>query len=262
MLGLIVLGFVVSLLVGMTSVGSGALMTPILYLDYSSVISHSMAIGTSATQGSITKSVGSLHNWLRKSLYSTYAFTIALTGVPFAIIGAFLTKTATSYATFQLFVGAILIIAAAVVIFQASIYKRSQSGADPKVDLKFRIKGAIIGTYVGLIAGVTGISTGSLAISSILLFMKMKPHTAVDLAIFEGFIILLAATVVQIYLGNVNLPITGLLAAGGIPGIIIGSRLKGRLNTSTLTYIIAAVIIFESLRIITNYFFPNRFFIF
>ena len=262
MAGLVILGFVVSMLVGMTSVGSGALMTPILYLDYSSVISHSVAIGTSATQGSITKLAGSLHNWMRKSLYSTYAFTIAVTGVPFAIIGAFMTKTATSYATFQLFIGAILIIAAAVVIFQAAIYKRSEKGSDPQVDRRFRVKGAIIGSYVGLIAGVTGISTGSLAIASIMLFMDMKPHTAVDLAIFEGFIILLAATAVQIYLGNVNLLITGLLALGGIPGIILGSRLKGRFNTTTLTYLIAFVIIFESIRIITNYFFPNRFFIF
>ena len=262
MIGLVALGFVVSLLVGLTSVGSGALMTPILYLDYSGIISHSIAIGTSATQGSITKSIGSLHNWLRKSLYSTYAFTIAITGVPFAVIGAFLTKTATSYAAFQLLMAAILIIAAALVIFQASIYRKSKVKKDPRIDAKFRIKAATIGIYIGLIAGVTGISTGSLAIASILLFLDMQPHTAVDLAIFEGFIILLAATIVQVSLGNVSLPITGLLVLGGIPGIIVGSRLKGRLNTTTLTYLIAAVIIFESARIIINYLFPKAFLIF
>ncbi len=261
MIGLIALGFVVSMLVGLTSVGSGALMTPILYLDYSGIISHSVAIGTSTTQGSITKSIGSLHNWLRKSLYSTYAFTIAITGVPFAAIGAFFTKTATSFAAFQLFMAAILLIAAALVVFQANIYGKSKVKKDPKMDLVFRIKAATIGIYIGLIAGVTGISTGSLAIASILLFLDMQPHTAVDLAIFEGFVILLAATIVQISLGNVSLPITGLLALGGIPGIIAGSRLKRRLNTSVLTYLIAAVIIFESARIIVNYFFPRLFFI-
>ena len=262
MIGLTALGFIVSLLVGLTSVGSGALITPILYLDYGSIISHSVAIGTSATQGSITKSVGSLHNYLRKSLYSAYAFTIAITGVPFAVVGAFLTKSATSYTAFQLFMAAILIIAAALVIFQAAIYKNSEGKKDPKIDTKFRIKGAIIGIYIGLIAGITGIATGSLAIASILLFLEMRPHTAVDLAIFEGFIILLAATLVQIFLGNVSLPVTGLLVLGGIPGIVVGSRLKGRFNTRTLTYLIATVIIIESIRIIANYFFPNAFLIF
>ena len=260
-IGLIALGFVVSLLVGLTSVGSGALMTPILYLDYSSIISHSVAIGTSAMQGSVTKSIGSIHNWLRKSLYSTYAFTIAITGVPFAVIGAFFTKTATSFAAFQLFMAAILIIAAVLVIFQTSIYGKSKVKKDPKINATFRIKAATIGIYIGLIAGITGISTGSLAIASILLFLDMQPHTAVDLAIFEGFIILLAATIVQISIGNVNFQITGLLVLGGIPGIIVGSRLKGRLNTTALTYLMAAVIIFESASMIINCFFPNLFII-
>lgn len=263
MAGLVMLGFIVSLIAGLTSVGSGALMTPILYLDFSSVISHTIAVGTSTTQGSIVKFFGSLRNYIKRTIKTNYAFIMAATGVPLAIAGAFLTKIATSYSSFQLFLAAVFVIAAASIIIQVKLTgKKKDIGNDSPMDKKMRIKGMIIGAYVGLIAGMTGISTGSLAIASILIFMNLKPHTAVDVAIFEGFIILLAATITQICLGNVSFLVTLLLIIGGIPGILIGSSLKSKFNPRLLIYAVCAVILLESIRIILNYFLPNKFFIF
>ena len=224
---LLVLGLIVGIIVGLTSVGSGALMTPILYLDFSKVLTHAQAVGTATAQGSLTKIVASIRNRLKNALNSSYAFTIAITGVPTAIIGAFLTKLATSYTQFQVVLAAVLIIAALSIIYQVRVRKDNYSSVDPKVDTNFKLKAMLIGVYVGLIAGVTGVSTGSLLVASLILVLKFKPHTAVNIAIFEGGIILLAAGITQVFLGNVAFLATGLLILGGVPGILIGNHYKG-----------------------------------
>ncbi len=259
---LLILGLVVGIIVGLTSVGSGALMTPILYLDFSKILTHAQAVGTATAQGTVTKIVASIRNRLKNALNSSYAFTIAITGVPMAVIGAFLTKIATSYTQFQVVLAAILVIAALSIIYQVRARKHSYSSVDPKVDTNFKMKAMLIGAYVGLIAGVTGISTGSLMVASLILILKFKPHTAVNIAIFEGGIILLAAGITQVYLGNVAFLATGLLILGGIPGILIGNHYKDNIGEKVLTYGVAGVIIFESARILASYFFGKTFFIF
>ncbi len=259
-ISLVILGLVVGIIVGLTSVGSGALMTPVLYLDFSKVLTHAQAVGTATAQGTVTKFSASARNYLKKSLNTGYAFTIAVTGVPMAVIGAFLTKIATSYTQFQAVLAVVLIIAAVSIIYQVKVKKRNVY-ADPKVDTGFKWKGWLIGAYVGLIAGVTGISTGSLMVASLILILKFKPHTAVNVAIFEGGIILLAATITQIYLGNVAFLATGLLVLGGIPGILIGNHYKDSIGERILAYGVAGVIIFESARIVSSYLFGKTFFV-
>jgi len=145
MISLLILGVIVGIIVGLTSVGSGALMTPILYLDFSNVLTHAQAVGTATAQGSVTKIIASIRNHLKKALNSNYAFTIAITGVPMAIIGAFLTKIATSYTQFQVVIAAVLVIAAISIIYQIRINKDDHSYEDPKVDTNFKIKALMIG---------------------------------------------------------------------------------------------------------------------
>ena len=103
MIDLLRLGLVVGTIVGLTSVGSGALMTPILYLDFSRVLTHAQAVGTATTQGTVTKIVASIRNYMKKSLKSGYAFMIAIGGVPAAVVGAFLTKWAANMHYFPSF---------------------------------------------------------------------------------------------------------------------------------------------------------------
>jgi uncharacterized protein len=262
MVSLLILGLVVGIIVGLTSVGSGALMTPILYLDFSKVLTHAQAVGTATAQGTVTKFAASIRNYLKKSLNSGYAFTIAITGVPLAVVGAFLTKIATSYAQFQVVIAVILVLAALSIIYQIRVNKEDKSFTDPKNDKSFKTKGMLIGAYVGLIAGVTGISTGSLLVASLMIILKFRPHTAVNIAIFEGGIILLAATATQIFLGNVAFLATGLLILGGVPGILIGNHYKDQIGERILGYGVAGVIIFESARVISSYLFGKTFFIF
>jgi len=260
MVDLLILGLVVGTIVGLTSVGSGALMTPILYLDFSKFLTHAQAVGTATTQGTVTKIVASIRNYLKKSLKSGYAFMIAIGGVPAAVVGAFLTKWAVNVPVFQVFLAGILIVAAISIILQVWLKKRTYKSGDPKVDNAFKMKGIVIGLYVGLIAGMTGISTGSLLVASLIIILGFKPHTAVNVAIFEGGIILLAATITQLYLGNVAFLATGLLIIGGIPGILIGNHYKDNVGETVLTYGVAGVIIFESARVLVQYFFGKTFF--
>ncbi|MDE1825934.1 MAG: sulfite exporter TauE/SafE family protein [Candidatus Micrarchaeota archaeon] len=251
-LSAVALGFIVGLLVGLTSVGSGSLMTPILYLDFGSSLARMMVVGTAATQGTITKFVASLRNYLSNTLRTDYVLIISITGVPLAAIGAFFSSALVSSKYFSPFLAVILILAAIAMIVEM---RRNRSGhlMPPKANGALRIKGLVLGAVVGLVAGLTGVSTGSLLVTSLIVLLKFPTRMAIGIAIFEGGLILLAATSAQLYLGHVDLPFTGLLVMGGIPGILIGSHFKDRVNQRLLGYGVAGIMIFESLRIISSF---------
>lgn len=257
----IALGALVGFLVGLTSVGSGAILTPILLIDFASVLSKSLVVGTSTMYGTVTKPIASVRNYVRRSLKLDYAFIIAITGVPFSSIGAFYSGAFLSWNLFPPILAGILILAALGMIMQVRV---NGVGAlkDPEMSTGLRIKGLLLGIAVGLIAGLTGVSTGSLMVASLILFLKFPNRTAVGIAIFEGGLILAAATITQLYLGHVNLPFTGLLVLGGVPGILLGSHYKDKVDQGLLGYGIAGVIILESARTLSNFLFGKSFFIF
>ncbi len=257
---IITLGFVVGFIVGLTSVGSGALMTPILLLDFSGIVGKAFIVGTSSTYGTVSKAFGSIQNYMSGKFRSGYMFIIATTGVPLAVVGAFYSSALISWNFFSPIIAVLLIVVASVILIQSRFEKFS--GRDPKIDGKLRIKGAIIGIIVGLIAGFTGVSTGSLLVACLIIIMKFPNHSAVNIAILEGGLILLAATLTQIFLGHVNYLFTGILLIGGIPGILIGGRFKYRFDQKKLGYLIAAVIIFESARTLSSFFLGKSFFFF
>lgn len=260
-ISLIILGLVVGVLVGLTSVGSGALMTPILLLDFSSVLTKTLVVGTSTTQGTISKMIASIRNYRQKALQLKYVFLTAITGVPLAAIGAFYSKSLVSSTLFSPFLAAVLLIVGILMISNLRL-KHSFAAKDPEMTTLLRIKGMVVGAIVGLIAGLTGVSTGSVLVSSLIMLLKFPSKTAVGLAVFEGSLILLAATVAQLYLGNVSLAFTAFLLVGAIPGILIGSHYKDKIDGRKLGYLIASVIILEAAQTLSNFFFPHAFFIF
>ncbi|MDE1860671.1 MAG: sulfite exporter TauE/SafE family protein [Candidatus Micrarchaeota archaeon] len=259
--GIIALGFVVGALVGLTSVGSGALMTPILLLDFGGLVGKTFVVGTATTQGTVTKFFGSLQNYFKKSLRPNYLFMISITGVPLAAIGAFYSSAIISWNLFPPLLAAVLLAVAVLMIYQFRM-RRVVHTKDPEMGRSLRIKGLAVGVVVGLIAGLTGVSTGSVLVSALIILLKFPSRTAVSVAIFEGGLILLAATITQLYLGHVNLPFAGLLILGGVPGILLGGHFKFRVNQRLLGYGIAGVIILEASRTLSSFFFGKSFFVF
>ncbi len=217
-------GAFIGLLVGMTSAGSGALLAPILLLDFNSVVGKPFVVGTATTYGTITKFVGSARNYLTRSLKSSYVLMIAATGVPTAAIGAFYSSALITWNLFSPLLAIALIVVALLIVLGQKL-KKAKSYVDPEMNRNVRIKEMAIGLYIGPIGSFTGVSTGSLLAASLIVLLKFSPRTAVTIAVFEEGVILLAATAVQLYLGHVNFPVTGLLALGRIPGILIGSHL-------------------------------------
>lgn len=255
----IALGLVVGTLVGLTSVGSGALMTPILLLDFSGIVGKTLVVGTATAQGTVSKFVGNVQNYLKRAIRFNYLFIISITGVPLAAIGAFYSTALINWNLFSPLLATVLAIVAIIIIVQARLEKLNVT-KEPKINRRARIKGALIGVVVGLIAGLTGVSTGSILVAALILILKFPNRTAVAMAIFEGSLILFAATLAQLYLGQVNFPFTGLLLVGGIPGILVGGYFKDRVDQRKLGYIIAAVILLESARTLSSFFFGTTFF--
>ena len=257
----VMLGLVVGVIVGLTSVGSGALMAPILLLDFGSIVGKTLVVGTATTAGTVEKFVVSLRNYFKKTLKMSYALMIAYTGVPLAAVGAFYSSVLIKWNLFSPLLSGVLLVVGLVIIVQSKLEKINYT-KDPPMTRSLRIRGLLVGVVIGLVAGLTGVSTGSLLVASLILLLKFPNRTAVTIALFEGALILFAATATQLYLGHVNLPFTGALLLGGIPGILIGNHYKDRVGQNILGYGIAIVIIFEAARTLSAFFFGKSFFIF
>ncbi len=248
----IALGMVVGTIVGLTSVGSGALMTPILLTWFGGTVGALSGVGTATTYGTVSKFFGIIHNYVKKAIDTDYLFMISATGLPLAVVGSVYSAYLITWNLFSPLLAVVLIVIAVLIAAEARLGKIG-AGRDPKITAGLRAKGLAVGALVGIIAGFTGVSTGSLLVACLIILLGFTNRTAVNIAIFEGGLILFAATITQLYLGDVDLAFDALLLAGGVPGIITGGHFKDRISQQKLGYIIAAVIILISLKTLYSF---------
>ncbi len=226
----LVLGLVVGLMVGLTSIGAGAIATPVLILLFG--VPPLLAVGSSIVSGAVTKAVGALRHRQRDAVDYTLVRRLLWGSVPGVGLAVFflywLRGRDLSLADLWVdrFLGVALVVLGLCVLARDTRWiRRWQVGEDhPTVGLR----GVIIGAVVGLLFGSTSVGTGSLLVVLISIFLALSESRVVGTAIVYGFAISLLASVLHIYVGTVHWRLVLLLLAGGIPGVLLGAELAAR----------------------------------
>ncbi len=227
-LSFVVSGFAVGLLVGMTGVGGGSLMTPLLTLLFG--VSPSVAVGTDLAFASITKSAGTFTHKMRGTVNWQIVKLLCLGALPAAVAATFALK---SFGALSHEIGLVIrySIAGSVLLTVIALLFRGKMiawiNAHPEKQLQGRklaaatiIAGAVLGTLV------TISSIGAGAIGATLLVMLYPRLSAAEIA---GTDIAYAVPLTAIaafghwWLGSINWTLLTTLLVGSIPGIIIGS---------------------------------------
>jgi uncharacterized membrane protein YfcA len=239
-------GLLVGVLVGLTGVGGGSLMTPLL-LAFG--VHANTAVGTDLLYAATTKSVGTLvHNasdsvdWkIVRRLAAGSVPATALTLVALSYIGA-QSKSVTHTISFVLGI-ALLLTAIAIFMRRMLVDWVSKKFGDPS-EASARNLTFLSGLFLGVLVSLSSVGAGALGVTVlILLYPNVKLVRIVGSDIAHAVPLTLLAGAGHWYLGDVNWQLLGSLLIGSIPGILLGSYLAPRLPETGLRPVLASVLL-------------------
>ncbi len=239
-------GFVVGLLVGLSGVGGGSLMMPLLVLLFG--VSPLVAVGTDLAYSVPTKILGAVVHARQGTLSRRLVALLCAGGIPGALAGvaglAFL-KAHVSLDLVNLILRHViggLLIGIAITIVVAHFVVGERSGTWMPLRPRAPIIVAVA-ALVGFLVSVTSIGAGSITLTALALVLPRLPlQTLVGSDIAFAAIIVPVAALGHVSLGSINFPMTASLLAGSLPGVYVGSRLCAVLPQRFLRPAIAGVL--------------------
>jgi uncharacterized protein len=250
-------GFGVGFLVGLTGVGGGSLMTPLLVLVFG--VHPVAAVGTDLLYASVTKSGGSIVHALHKTIDWRIVGRLALGSVPASIITLAVlwavnvdSDAAKNLVTKAL--GPALFLTALALIFREPLIRfyaaRIGEGADTETTGRITIA---MGALLGVLVTLSSIGAGAIGVTLlIMLYPKLPIARIVGSDIAHAVPLTLVSGAGHWLLGTVDFSMLGSLLLGSLPGIVIASNLAPRWPESVLRYLLAAVLALVGARLATN----------
>jgi uncharacterized membrane protein YfcA len=236
-------GFFVGMLVGMTGVGGGSLMTPILILLFG--IHPATAVGTDLLYAAATKTGGSLVHGFARSIDWRVVGRLASGSIPATVATIVIlshfglnSDAARSLITFVL--SAALFVTAFVLVFGQPIvafYRARMSALDPRRTATSTI---VVGALLGVLVSISSVGAGAIGvIALILLYPHLPMAKIVGSDIAHAVPLTLVAGLGHWMIGSVDWHIMGSLLAGSLPGIFIGSYFAIRIPERALRVVLA-----------------------
>lgn len=253
--GYIIAGFVVGLLVGLTGVGGGSLMTPILLLIFH--IKPAVAVGTDLLFASVTKSVGIFAHGKLGNIDWRMVRLLGIGSVPASIatilfLRSINVESTGAIATIKFWLGVALIITSVAVLLRGKLMALVAKGL--WIPTKYvPALTILLGLILGALVTLTSVGAGALGVTAlILLYPREKITTIVGSDIAHAVPLTLVAGLGHATLGTINYSLLGTLLIGSIPGIYLGSHLSAKVAEYWVRIVLALILIFVGLKLILN----------
>ena len=254
------IGLIIGFLIGLTGVGGGSLMTPVMILVMG--VKPIIAVGTDLAYGAITKIVGAGAHLRQGTVHRRTAYLLASGSVPATLLGVGLTdhiRTTTPAFVSVFLLRAIawtLIVVAAVLVLGPLLQRYGRERRDVRdVAEMWGEKHPwilpIAGAVVGFLVGLTSVGSGSLIIVGLFfLYPRWQSKDLVGTDVFHAAILVSAASLAQFASGNVNVGMMASLLLGSMPGVLIGSRLSIGFPERLLRFSLAGLLFASGVRLL------------
>jgi uncharacterized membrane protein YfcA len=240
-------GFSVGLLVGMTGVGGGSLMTPLLILLFG--VHPSTAVGTDLLYASATKAGGGLvHGWER-TIHWRAVIRLACGSIPASILTLLVlwrlhlsTEVARSLVNTVLCFA--LMLTALSLIFRKLVIERFRARMERLDDATIARVTVLVGVALGVLVSISSVGAGAVGVTALLLLYPQLPMSRIvgsDIA--HAVPLTLIAGIGHWALGSIDWQLMGVLLIGSLPGIAIGSLCAVRVPETALRLMLAAILI-------------------
>jgi uncharacterized membrane protein YfcA len=246
-------GLLIGLLVGVTGMGGGSLMTPLLVLVFG--FKPSIAIGTDIVHGAIFKSFGAVQHRRLGHVHARLTAWMLLGSAPFSLIGVavswWLKRTyGDGYEdTAKAILGIALVLCGLAFLVKAYLHSVPE---DKPFILQPRDRAIALATGVvgGFVVGLTSVGSGTLFGLVMLIMFPLTAAKIVGTDIFHAAVLLTVAGAGQLVAGHVDLGATGWLLIGSVPGVLIGGRLTVRLPDRALRVALAATLTLAGVKLL------------
>ncbi len=250
-------GFVVGILVGLTGMGGGSLMTPLLILVLR--VSPVVAVGTDLVQMTVTKAFGAWQHHRQGSVDYRLAFRLAVGSVPGALAGvgflALLERRGVAIdAVVSQALGVALLLVAVLLLARMVLGRwrlfGTGAGAEGFSLEKSRALPAI-SFGVGVLVGVTSVGGGALFVVVLVsMFPVMAMRRVVGTDVFHALMLTSVAGLAHWGAGHVDFILSANILIGSIPGVLIGSRLTAFIPSRGLRAMVIATLFVVGLRML------------
>jgi uncharacterized membrane protein YfcA len=255
--GAALLGLFVGFLIGLTGMGGGAMMTPLLL--WTGWVGPTVAVGTDLVWNALTKMVGATVHYRKSNVNLPLVWRLALGSVPGALVGIYLLgllkkSTSVEYVDHLIvrLLGGALIAVAVGIFFRGYIRLRPEEST--RHATKENLAGwqvPVLGFVVGVLITFTSVGSGSLIITTLLLlFPGERLNKLVGSDVFHAVIIVGVAALGHWRLGDVNLRLVSGLLLGSIPGVWLGSSISSRIPERALRPAVAALLLVTGIKLV------------
>lgn len=232
-LSLLAVSFGVGIVVGLTGMGGGALMTPaLIFLG----VPPTTAVANDLVAAAVNKSVGAAVHWRRGSPHLRLAALLVVSSVPFAFAGAFVVEAIGANADqekiLKYAIGCALLLTAATFTLRVYLVMRAHAlglnGPGDTQDMPLRVVPTIIvGAVGGSLVGVTSVGAGSLImVAMVLLYPALSARRLVGTDLVQAIPLVGAAAISHVIVSGITWTILIPLILGGMPGTYLGARLS------------------------------------
>jgi uncharacterized protein len=251
----IAFGLGVGVLIGLTGIGGGSLMTPLLILFAG--VQPVVAIGTDLAYGAITKTVGGWRHLRSGTVDLGVSKWLAVGSVPGSIAGVLIVDALHDRYSDGFDSTLLSIVAAALFIVAFSVLGRALFGVPHErhsVPLTAGAKaGAVgIGLVLGVVLGMTSVGSGALVGLALIMVFRLTPHRVVGTDVFHAALMLWAAGLAHLFVGNVDLTLMANILIGSLPGVWIGTALLPRVSAAVLRPTLGCVLLGSALGVVSK----------
>ncbi|MGE0878544.1 MAG: sulfite exporter TauE/SafE family protein [Acidimicrobiia bacterium] len=247
---LTVAGFVVGMVVGLTGMGGGALMTPILVLLFNT--DPLKAVSSDLVVSLVMKPVGAGVHMKRGSVDKRLVLPLVAGSVPFALVGSALaSRLGDNAEQLKLILGVALCVAAAAMAAK-TIIGHHRVGAPVTDTVKVRIVPTfLIGVLGGIMVGITSVGSGSLMMVLLMaLYPTLSTRNLVGIDLVQAVPLVASATIGHLFFGHVSFGLAWWLLLGALPGCYLGARLSTRASDHHIRPLLIVVLLVSALKLL------------
>ncbi|WP_189081709.1 sulfite exporter TauE/SafE family protein [Mangrovihabitans endophyticus] len=246
-------GLGVGIVVGLTGMGGGALMTPILVLVFG--VPPVAAVSSDLAASAVMKPFGGWVHARRGTVNWRLVGWLCVGSVPSAFLGVLLLRLlgdddAVQHAI-KVSLGVALLLAAAGLLLKAWM-GRKRPGGGPAAPIAVRpVPTVLLGVLGGLIVGLTSVGSGSLIIVLLLvLYPRLRANDLVGTDLIQAIPLVAAAALGHVFFGDLQLDIAGAVLIGSIPGVLIGARISSRAPGGVVRSALVIVLLASALKLL------------
>ena len=253
--GIPLLGFIVGVMIGISGMGGGSLMTPAMILLLG--IRPVTALGTDLVYMALTKSFGAVQYYRKATLDFNIVKYLLLGGIPSSLLGIILVTGVAfdigirvdSFINQSL--GLVLIPAAILILFQATGRKSGVGNAfSNNSGFRRNMITVIVGSLVGFLVSITSVGSGTLLLPFLLFSYNLIPTKLIGTDMLFAAVITGIAGLAYLSLGGVDLSLLALLMTGSIPGVYVGSRMGHKLPIKYIRLILGVILFITAISLL------------